>query len=553
MNDEYIDILTGDFIKNAGIVGMVTLLELNDAKDGTDYIIKNNQLSIKKSYFKSLDLTDLYFKSMVKRYKDDTIVPKIIQTINYVIQMISNEDNSSFEKNIKESLTFISEKLSAASYKTGIESIKNELNNVEIYYDVIDKSFKKSAIDDRLKELLIQLKSFLEIDIVFETLCFKSITYNIINKFWERSFLLRNNAKKNMRECFQNDFVDPLMNYFEEETSKMKDQCVDCGLSINNKYSVSVSFMKDFADDLSRKRSSLYNFEAGMNLCPICAFLYALSPLGFLKYNRDFIFVNQNGNINDLCRVNGYNMEHSRKEIEKDYVIKDKYQKIYQIIETYALEKQSISQYNIQVITRSVKDDGSVKYEFDILDKYLIDLFQNNEIKKTLNYFKTKNAVKINGTFISVFREMVHRLLNRLNLYDLIHILLRLVISDDNLGYITYYASRLITVQYIINGGKNMKELYFARRDGFNLRQALGNVDEAYRGTIYQLINALKVDDRLKFMDTVIRIYSSMSIPIPTSIPGVLENENGLEIAYAFVAGLKGAYAIKNKEEQEDE
>ena len=63
---------------------------------------------------------------------------------------------------------------------------------VKKYYDgdikKVRKS-KKSKIDDELKKKLLELKEFLTIDIVFETLCFKSICYNIINKFWEKSFL----------------------------------------------------------------------------------------------------------------------------------------------------------------------------------------------------------------------------------------------------------------------------------------------------------------------------------------------------------------------------
>lgn len=68
-----------------------------------------------------------------------------------------------------------------------------------------------------------------------------------------KEFLLRNNAKKNMKECYEADFVKPLMNYLEIDTDKMNDQCIDCGNSINNKFSIPISFMKDFADDLVRK------------------------------------------------------------------------------------------------------------------------------------------------------------------------------------------------------------------------------------------------------------------------------------------------------------
>ena len=388
-----------------------------------------------------------------------------------------------------------------------------------------------------MKKKLLELNEFLTVDIVFETLCFKSICYNIINKFWEKSFLLRNNAKKNMKECYEADFVKPLMDYLEIDTDKMNDQCIDCGNLINNKFSIPISFMKDFADDLVRKKSALFNFNMDMNLCPICAFLYSLVPLGFLKYNRDYIFVNQNGSVEELCRVNAYNIEHTKEKLQEDYQLRDKYQKIYQMIEEYALETQKLTNNNIQIITRSIKDNDQVKYEFDILDNYLIEIVRDQYISKTLEYFKKKNVVKINDQYLSVFREV-----------------LRQSIYSGESSYLTYYTNRIVEIQYIIKGGKSMGELYHARKDGWELRNKLENVDENYRGTIYQLINALKVDDRNKFVDIILRIYTSKGLPIPFSISRVLESDYGTEIGYQFITGLKGAYeSFEEKENKDDE
>ena len=99
-----------------------------------------------------------------------------------------------------------------------------------------------------------------------------------------------------------------------------------------------------------------------------------------------------------------------------------------------------------------------------------------------------------------------------------------------------------------------MRELYHARKDGWELRNKLENVDENYRGTIYQLINALKVDDRNKFVDIILRIYTSKGLPIPFSISRVLESDYGTEIGYQFITGLKGAYeSFEEKENKDDE
>ena len=550
--DDYIEILTGDFLKNSGIVAFISLLKEDYAKENDDYIIDGNRLQVKKEYLKNTNLTDLYFHCMVKRYQNETPIPKIIEEIQNILRRFDYENID--KKDIQDRLSFISDKLGAASFKTGINSIKDEVEDSDIYFNVINKSFKKSKINDELKEKLLELKKFLSTDIVFETLCFKSICYNIINKFWEKSFLLRNNAKKNMKECYEADFIKPLMDYLEIDTDKMNDQCIDCGNSINSKFSIPISFMCDFADDLARKKSALFNFNMDMSLCPICAFLYSLVPLGFIRYNNDYIFVNQNGSIEELSRVNTYNIEHTKERLQEDYQLRDKYQKIYQIIERYELETQKLTNNNIQIITRSIKGNEQIKYEFDILDNYLIEIVNNQYISKTLEYFKKKNVIKINDQYLSVFREVLKRILNRVNMYDLINLLLRQSIVSGELSYLAYYTNRIVEIQYIIKGGKSMGELYHARKDGWDLRNKLENVDENYRGTIYQLTNALKVDDRNKFVDIILRIYTSKGLPIPFSISRVLESNYGIEIGYQFITGLKGAYeSFGEKENNDDE
>lgn len=363
MQDDYITILTNDYLKNSGIVGMMTLLKSDDAAiKGQEYFVEGNKLMIKKEYLLNADLTQLYFNCMIKRFEEDTTIYRINQKIKNTLNNKDKISDPSFEKVVKEDIVFISEKLASASFKTGIVTIKGKVEDIQIYYDVINKSFKNQPIDNELFNQLKQLQMFLSNPLVNETLCFKNITYKYINKFWNRSFLLRNNAKKDMKECFENDFVAPLKEYLKLDKSKMKDQCIDCGNPINNKTGVSISFMNDFADDLVRKRSSLYNFNVDMNLCPICTFLYALTPLGFIKYHNDFLFFNDNNSIQNLCDSNSYNGRNNEDEVRENSKLEGKYYKIYQYIENAILysTKDSINR-NIQVITRKSLDNGEIR------------------------------------------------------------------------------------------------------------------------------------------------------------------------------------------------
>ena len=169
--------------------------------------------------------------------------------------------------------------------------------------------------------------------------------------------------------------------------------------------------MNDFADDLVRKRSALYNFNVDMNLCPICTFLYALTPLGFIKYHNDFLFFNDNSSIQKLCDSNSDGGKNNEDEVKENSKLEGKYYKIYQYIENAILysTKDNINR-NIQVITRKTLDNGEIRYEFDILDGYLIKTLNHKRIKKNLEYFATVNVIKMKDEYLSLFMCIRDRL-----------------------------------------------------------------------------------------------------------------------------------------------
>lgn len=112
------------------------------------------------------------------------------------------------------------------------------------------------------------------------------------------------------------------------------------------------------------------------------------------------------------------------------------------------------------------------------------------------------------------------------------------------------------------------KQQYYAAKSGAELRNLLvslkagGNAaaftddkkEDLIRGTVYQLTNALKVQDREQFIDLIIRIYSSCKKPIPTVFLSALQDTDTFTfIGYAFIIGLKGGfYENPNKTNQQN-
>ena len=54
--DDYIIVQMGDFMLNAGILGLIRALENYHAVEGRDYIIGENELRLSKDYLETTDL-----------------------------------------------------------------------------------------------------------------------------------------------------------------------------------------------------------------------------------------------------------------------------------------------------------------------------------------------------------------------------------------------------------------------------------------------------------------------------------------------------------------
>ena len=227
----------------------------------------------------------------------------VIDEINSILAVIEN-DNFKL-KDMKDKLKFINDKLLSNSYKSGFASVKDKLGVTHPYENLQVQKLKDTMDVQEVKRKLEELLHFLKQPICEETFVMKSALYNYINRFWDgKCFLLRANAAKNMREVFETDFAVPLREYIKKSHDKEKDICIDCGNLISGKEKVSIAFMKDMADDLSRKRSAFWNCKVDAFLCPICAYIYALAPLGFLIIGRRYVFVNVGSDIDNLLAAN---------------------------------------------------------------------------------------------------------------------------------------------------------------------------------------------------------------------------------------------------------
>ena len=561
--DKYV-ITLGDFLKNAGIVGFRYMLEAADAKEDSDFgITQDGQgLWIDMDFALNADWTDMYFKACVQYFGPFTVYQGVLDRISKCIDKIQiGKWNPGKEE--KEDLKFINDKLLSNSYQAGFENIKHDIEMQEVY-----QILKKDKLNDKLdvtdlEKRLIDLEKFLQQPKCRETFIMKSVIYTYINRFWSgKCFLLRANAKKDMRELFEKDFSEPFRKYLKTDHVKAKDLCIDCGELMNTKEKVSIAFMNEVGDDFTRKRSAFWNCKADAFLCPACAFIYALSPLGFRLFANKFVFVNINNNINALIETNSKSGKSSMHGEKKE---NEKYSAWFAESINILLKEKLQGFSNIQVILRGIKAEA--KYFLSIVNKRMLKTISRPSVATALQWLAKSPNVKVKNEFLNVYEAVIANLFQQRNQYQLLNRLLRESIENESFSF---YVNCIYEIQLwygMVDKDEKRKEIIMncgiMKKSGADLRkvimQAKGTSSgDCLRGTVYQLLNALYVNNVWRFLDIVLRLYNSYGsrknengpeLLIPTGMVEVLEDKGKFrDYGYAFIIGLDGCYEGKKEE-----
>ena len=560
--DNKIKIYMGDFRKNAGIVGLVFLLKTVEAKENKDYGISDEYLWLDYEYAVNRDWTDDYFKACITYFKEYVVYDEVISSIDFLLEYIPNDKKAENKtETIKRKLDFINKKIFASSIKSGMESIQNE-TDISVYKDFEKNKLNIKTENKVLLDSLALLKEFLTQDSVKETFIMKNVIYNYINKIWDGiSFLKRENAKKDMRQVFKEKFVSPLMEFWTSEQKKSDNFCIDCGKNIESK-GVPITFMVGTADDLGKKTSSFWNFKPDSYLCPECAFVYALAPMGFSVMDDNLIFVNTSDSIKSLIDSNS---ETSATKTKLNKVLEDKKNPWHERVMNLILqENYNQGLNNIQVITKGISETG--KYSFIVINKEILKIFENLTVQMEL-LAKTP-VYKINNEFLNIYNIALDNIFNYRKQYYLVNYLIRNSLNTES-SILNYPASLIFDIEncrYVMRKlkpkdkeGKEMSEYTNDMNlNGTKLRKALkknitGNFDDNMRGTVYQLLNALSVKNSRRFLDIVIRLYCSCQISIPNGFAEMLESTEEFEVrGYAFLLGLKSDGKVVKKEETKE-
>jgi CRISPR-associated protein Cst1 len=537
---DYLHVRLNGFLLNAGVVGLIRLLEYAKAEKGSagDYYYEGQNFYISKDYILSHDLADLYVKTMVDRFGEGTRLTDIIKQRENVEKALGELQNGesnvkkAAEKKLKDFLETAVKYTEKASVKSGFAILAGE--NVLCPDDAMIKTFKAEKNIVQKTALYFDIVRLLEQPAVSETLKMKEIIYSKLNMFiGDASFLLRANAKKNIASCQREAFVIPL-NKMAESKKEGKISCIDCGRASNER--ISISIMNDTTDDLARKKSYYWYQKPDAYLCPLCAFIYTLAPLGFAWLGNDAVFVNNNCDIDSLIGINS-SIGARADEVSRDY---SRF-RLYNIFTGQELSALTARIDNLQVVIRSRKSD---KYFLNIIGKDKVRILRDSA--KYIDKLKTV-AVKIGDGFINIYDETISNIVGNRSQYALINRLLKNALAE-NTG--TFGLYDILTAQIISTGGNNVEDnkklAYLVRMQGQDMRGILGegvqakDTDNKIRGFVYQLLNALSVDNREQFLNLIIRMYSSYGKPVPDTFLQCFGSDDAFKtFGYAYILGLK--------------
>lgn len=555
-----IKIELSDWLKNAGIVGLVNILESSQE-------LKNNV--IKKGNYIEFDSSNLenfhevYFEYLIQKYKAFISIEKIVNKEEWIQDLLNKDISEKELESFNDYIKYVKERLKSASYKSAYEIVGDS------NYNLVDKSAilkeiklkKTQSINDisfEFKEqcnLILEIIEYLNKPEVRKIIAAKNVIYDIIQGFWsDVSFLNKNNSKSNMYECYKTDFTEPVKNYIEADLEKSKNTCFTCENKIqklSKPFAFDITWITKMGVDGSRKSSHFWNYYSDANICPICNLVYSCIPAGFNVINGKGLFINNNQSTRDIISANSHVLKGDKtlEELEEET-----YFNIVDSMEQKSVEETKNEVENIQVV-KFDKNNGSRPYTFNILSKDKLLIIKNN--KKILEQLLNKKVKLAKDYYLNIYSAVLDRIYNGKNLFDLLDTLTRLRISGEyKNSYIIYLLIKLNNNCMDMRGGSKVyyKDVERFKDYGMNLKKVYGKEGEnKIPGILYRLQNALKVKNEARFMDTLLNAYTSKKQMIPVDFIQALQDTDKFQtIGYAFLIGLQGM-EVPNKNEENKE
>lgn len=541
-----------DWLYNAGIVGFVNALQFN--KDKVDifnqYIEFDSSVlnGFEEKYFNYLSSKQLVFTSWYRIVNFQEKIDLMKDNKSY-----TNEDIDSINKQID----FLKDKLKANSYVKAYNNIEDkEVDLLKESKSLTKIKLKKNQPIEDIKAnideqvfIIEKIIEFVKRDAVKKHLLAKDLSYTVINNFWNGvSFLNKNNSEKDIYKEFDEYFIQSTLKYVDLDKTKAKYSCYICNSKIaKTDDAFNLTWLQNIGVDGNKKASHFWNLNRDDLVCPLCNLIYSCVPLGFTFIKGNGFFINNNSTIKTLLDSNNYALKSDSRILELEY---KSYAKIADSFTNYEIERIENEIKNIQIVKLDTNNSFRA-YTFNILSKDMVAFLHKNSKKLTflldkriLWYTDSSN----NKHYVYLYKETIDRMYKNENLFSLIDFSLNKIVRGEYHGI--EEVQMLLTLNNdFLKGGDNMnsnmnsKKIYRIRCLGNELKRSYENrgASNKINGISYRLLNAIKVKDSSKFLDTLINAYAYLGAEIPTVFLDCLGDDSVFQtVGYAFMLGLMG-------------
>lgn len=566
---EKINIYLGDWQLNAGLIGLINIL----GKDVID--IEYDHIAFTPDDLNQFE--DAYFSYYIETYKELLSWHKIVsykssierfETDNFL--SFTESDLDRLNSYIRDTLKYY---LKSASYKAAYTLISSVTDIVELEKEIkqVGKLKKGETFESKRTEIIQEIKqnlpniktaiAFCESPQGKKYLAAKNVIYTVIKNGWNGISFLNPQAKNpDMYMDFHDTFVKPAQDYLkesEEQQQKYKYHCASCNRKIKDLKN-DVNFLNATGFDVARKAAHTWDSINDIAVCPLCKLVYSCVPAGFTYVYNDGLFINASTDLGDLYRMN-----HTLKY----EVLHSDAGKISEVSPYRALI-QNFQKGNLQRQMQELANVTLIRYENET---YRFNILPTNSLQtielanKQLASLIPTGFREINTSF-RLYKLVLQMMFNQENLFYLIHKLLYFKLTNvEGLFYQPFHVRNIIEINSIFLGGlnqmtdENQKVLPndIARRvnyiGGKFKEEYSTRFNENKLMTItHQLLGALKINNRDRFMDVLLNCYSYINRPVPKTLLDVFSSEENFKtIGYSFVTGIIGKSEKEETVEEE--
>ncbi|MCD3352072.1 type I-B CRISPR-associated protein Cas8b1/Cst1 [Clostridium botulinum D/C] len=559
-----IQIELNDWLYNAGVVGLINILRHNEEKVK---ILNKQCIEIDSDQLQ--DFEKKYFDFFIDKYLKFTSWYKITSFEDYLekidVEKITKDDIDKLNKYIE----YLKLKVKLNSFKSAYllaNDASVDILSEEKHLKKISIGKKQTLQDEKVKENIIN--NLNSIHKIIDNLCkenlkryvlSKNIIYDVIANFWGGvSFLHTSKNNSDMYSEYKEYFVDGVVSYTDLDKSKDKYNCFTCNNTLSKlskPIAYELAWINKTGVDMSRKSSHFWDMKGDAYICPICNLIYSCIPAGFTVLKGKGLFINKNTGINTLTKINNQSLDNvsSIEELEEN--------SYFNIVDN--MEQGSISQVskeidNIQIVKLNSQNERR-PYTFNIISKDKLKII--NKHKEQLKSM-IKIHIKISkDDYLNLYNEVLNRLYNGHNLFDLIYKLIYLNLNGNFKN--TVYIDMILKINNDLIGGGKMstnkiddKVISNCRSYGYYLREEYVQKGAKHKlgGISYRLLNALKTKNVARFMDTLFNSYMYLNKQIPARFAEVLNDKVKFQtIGYAFLLGLQGGSGKNNNENEKKE